>query len=309
MKNKLKPSPIQKELIKILTTSTGRHFLDSGGAYGRHWERNQHKDFMSSPVLTIEANQRNGEVDIIPTLSVFWFLGEYLDITEESRRLNTLFQKKLKTSDDGILDLIERFAASCDDGEGYNTFNNVTNTYNGDSMLSQTLQYNTFHTEEGNFIILQIHNGCDARSGYSTPQIFALTDGVDYFYLSQCDIGAGDGENTWYSDDEGYHFYANRGGLEFKEVAVCIDGAVYNKLTGKRITFWCDLGSEPGSDKFELTWLREIRDFVQSEYPNGGDLVQKTLFKFEEYAEVISLNIIVEEIIESIDNQTLKLEL
>ena len=33
-----------KELIyKMLTENTGVHMLDSGGAYGRNWERNQVK--------------------------------------------------------------------------------------------------------------------------------------------------------------------------------------------------------------------------------------------------------------------------
>lgn len=31
-----------KHLIyEMLTENTGRHMLDSGGAYGRNWERNQ----------------------------------------------------------------------------------------------------------------------------------------------------------------------------------------------------------------------------------------------------------------------------
>ena len=31
-----------KEVIyQMLIESTGQHMLDSGGAYGRHWERNQ----------------------------------------------------------------------------------------------------------------------------------------------------------------------------------------------------------------------------------------------------------------------------
>ena len=29
----------------MLTENTGKHMLDSGGAYGRHWERNQKKSF------------------------------------------------------------------------------------------------------------------------------------------------------------------------------------------------------------------------------------------------------------------------
>ena len=42
-----------KIIYKMLTESTGKHMLDSGGAYGRHWERNQKKsfkDFKNEPI-------------------------------------------------------------------------------------------------------------------------------------------------------------------------------------------------------------------------------------------------------------------
>ena len=31
----------QKMLARMLTENTGRNILDSGDAYGRHWEKNQ----------------------------------------------------------------------------------------------------------------------------------------------------------------------------------------------------------------------------------------------------------------------------
>jgi len=53
-----------KEIIyNMLTENTGRHMLDSGGAYGRNWERNQVKtieDFENEPEETyIYAKQWN----------------------------------------------------------------------------------------------------------------------------------------------------------------------------------------------------------------------------------------------------------
>ena len=44
-------------IVAMLTENTGRHFLDSGGAYGRNWERNSGKtvaDFKSKPSATLE---------------------------------------------------------------------------------------------------------------------------------------------------------------------------------------------------------------------------------------------------------------
>ena len=35
------PTATEKMVFELITENTGQHFLDSGGAYGRHWERNQ----------------------------------------------------------------------------------------------------------------------------------------------------------------------------------------------------------------------------------------------------------------------------
>ena len=46
-----------KDTIKsMLLENTGKHFLDSGGESGRHWQRNQQRDFDSEPPITIEAD-------------------------------------------------------------------------------------------------------------------------------------------------------------------------------------------------------------------------------------------------------------
>ena len=33
----------QQAIFEMLTENTGKHFLDSGGDNGRHWQRNQKK--------------------------------------------------------------------------------------------------------------------------------------------------------------------------------------------------------------------------------------------------------------------------
>ena len=55
------------------------------------------------------------------------------------------------------------------------------NTYNGEDMLSQTIQYTYFcwgqgRGSRGAYVILQIHGGADVRGGYSTPHVFACDD-------------------------------------------------------------------------------------------------------------------------------------
>ena len=36
---------VEKLIYKMLITSTGVALMDSGDAYGRHWQRNQKEDF------------------------------------------------------------------------------------------------------------------------------------------------------------------------------------------------------------------------------------------------------------------------
>lgn len=40
-RSKPKLTSTERVLIAMLTENTGRHMLDSGGAYGRNWERNR----------------------------------------------------------------------------------------------------------------------------------------------------------------------------------------------------------------------------------------------------------------------------
>ena len=46
------------------------------------------------------------------------------------------------------------------------------NTYNGDSDLSQILQGSYLKLNEEDYILLQIHGGCDARGGYTNARLF-----------------------------------------------------------------------------------------------------------------------------------------
>lgn len=72
-----------EKLVEMLQENTGRSFLDSGDHYGRHWQQNQGVDFEAQPEGTLEFWNRNGELDIIPILSVFHFLRDRLEYNEE----------------------------------------------------------------------------------------------------------------------------------------------------------------------------------------------------------------------------------
>jgi hypothetical protein len=251
----------------MLTENTGRHMLDSGGAYGRHWERNQGRSFEDEPDSSLDC--RYGELNV--THNVFHWLADRLDYDEqatewlrefgdsEDRReepwLATMRdfpeyfanQKKLEQLQHEKCDTCEGHGTlgddecDCDDcgGSGYYAEPNdyevtgiygdgepvVVNTYNGEDLLSQTIQYVYFEVPELNeaYVVLQIHGGCDVRGGYTAPKVFVLDDGTHgelaifdnakaTIYCTGEDCTDEYGQcNSWYTDD-GCHFYPNGGG-------------------------------------------------------------------------------------------------
>ena len=71
-----------KVIYKMLTEDTGKHFLDSGGENGRHWQYNQKKsikDFMNEPEISKD--------DDIITKSLFHHLNESCEYLPDDARI------------------------------------------------------------------------------------------------------------------------------------------------------------------------------------------------------------------------------
>lgn len=162
---------IEKIIYKMLTESTGEHFLDSGGAYGRHWQRNQKKslnDFKNEKYITFE--------DDIATKSLFHHLTESLTFNSNlTNKLNNWIKKdKYHYSDNP--------RGRCNDMESVEQFMseiiypdkkiNCHYTYNEDNVLSQDIQFIYSEIYESDIIALSIHNGCDSRGGFTDYKIF-----------------------------------------------------------------------------------------------------------------------------------------
>jgi hypothetical protein len=200
MQNKLK-----KRITAMLKECTGAAMCDSGGAYGRHWEKNQARNFEAEAPFGIELD----EYGFICSREVYHFLLESLEITEESETFDALFRRKYSKKEGrqwadvgDFLEYVERtFGAKGIYGEGKPY---EFNTYNGEDMLSQTLQAGVFYIGDKGYIALQIHQGCDVRGGYTDARIFKITD--EYFDTQSFYIYFTDG--TYIStDDAGAHWY------------------------------------------------------------------------------------------------------
>lgn len=214
-------------IAEMLQENTGRHFLDSGGAYGRNWERNQGRNFEAEPRALLSFKWDYIEV----SLNVFHWLAERLEFDSG---MDSRFQAFAdERPDDGWIQIMEDFAdhlaeSGHEIGGIYGDGDPFTvNTYNHESLLSQTLQY-TYLTVDGEaFVILQIHGGCDVRGGYTAPRVFRECGEVAMLEDQRASIyveSSADRDNQgelfegmprcepmhWDTDD-GYHWYADGG--------------------------------------------------------------------------------------------------
>ena len=162
----------EKIIYKLLTESTGKHFLDSGGAYGRHWQRNQKKslnDFKNEDYLTHDKYDCTYK-------SLFHHLNESLTYNSKlTNKLNNWIKKdkyhyannpKGRCND---MESVEQFMSEFiyPDRKIYTNY-----TYNEDNVLSQDIQFIYSEIYETDIIALSIHNGCDARGGLTDYKIF-----------------------------------------------------------------------------------------------------------------------------------------
>lgn len=175
---------VSEIIYSMLIENTGSHFLDSGGAYGRHHERNANKsisDFYNEPFE--KYNYQYGEIE--RTVSLFHYLNNFgLSIDEVCIGFNQLNEDAKEWDCDA--DVYGVSAAAWDYLENYvdeslNKWERVVsdiqivrtfNTYNADSDLSQILQGSYLKLNNEDYILLQIHGGCDARGGYTNARLF-----------------------------------------------------------------------------------------------------------------------------------------
>ena len=197
-------TPTEKVIVEMLTESTGANILDSGGAYGRSWQRNREvTDFRKRSVLKVTV-WNDGQTEI--TLDLFHYLTSYLELDKEAKTLNREMKRFAKTKDEYGFSLAESFAEHLKELGKIGSFSSF-NSYNGDSMLSQVIQGVWLgDSEYPEYLILQIHNGCDVRGGYTEPQIFHVRD-FEEMLVAEDDLNAGCGCVQAHSDDQGYHWY------------------------------------------------------------------------------------------------------
>jgi len=209
-------------LTSMLTENTGKHMLDSGGEKGRMWQRNQGKNFDSENCSTLEISLRNDkELEISFSHNIYHWLEERLEYYELGDSIFHAWSHREANEDKYWLQCMEKFVdylganARIEVGGIYGEGNPFTvNTYNHESLLSQTLQFIYFSVdstssliESGTYVLLQVHGGADVRGGYTKPRMFTVSDydGTGILTDQNASIAC-KGDHYWDTDD-GYHWY------------------------------------------------------------------------------------------------------
>ena len=218
----------------MLKENTGKELMDSGGAYGRAWQRCANDDFEVKPESTIELSN-GGSVMLLK--STYHFFKAFFDITERSKQLEKDFWNMIDGNADEtygeITDewvrkiLTDGFVFVDEDGEEDKErfrYRSSGYTYNGENALDREYVY-TFLRDRNDYetyIIVQTHNGCDARGGFSSPHIFALDDceSVSDMYMCMTDYAltvynpTTDVYTQYYSNNCGYKWSRNNDSAE-----------------------------------------------------------------------------------------------
>lgn len=230
----------------MLRENTGRALLDSGDYYGRNWERNQKrpaKAFDLEPEATVEFGAYSGtKADIVASLSVYHFLRSRLTLAKNLDRRFRRFCDKPEHERSTYFALasewLDHLAATGTEIKGlYGEREPMTvNTYNGEDLLSQVIQYTLFSIDETYYVILFIHGGCDVRGGYTRPRVFEVTasDPADMFDNARASIYCEDYEGCGaYWDTENGCYWRRESGefdrLDQLEVIKEADGATWER--------------------------------------------------------------------------------
>jgi len=228
MTKRLKISDVELAITEMLLENTGSHMLDSGGAYGRHHEQNNAEVkglrtmrqkahyFRARPSTIADVDPKFG-IDI--TSDLWHFLVNRLDVDNTTKRIQRIFDWWYDKEDEAYCDSFGEWLKKR--GLGDEGYYGAGSSYSLESTLNQGIQWDSIklNNEDEEFIILQVHGGCDQRGGYTHPRIFrAEIDSIICGLANTVAHSTGNGFSIcWQSDCGGYEWYSDYGQFDFKE--------------------------------------------------------------------------------------------
>jgi hypothetical protein len=196
------------DIIDKLLKEPITHYLgDSGGAYGYQYEKNQKEGYLTG-LNPVEEYTNGNERTIEITIPIYDFLTYNLSKSEDTSNFEKELFKAFKENgfEPSEIYEVEEYLKSTEGIEETGLLPiKYYNTYNGEEFLSQTLLFCIFSANENDYVLLEVHNGCDVRSGYTSLQLFKIKD-TEYFITGisdrfcQCECGLND--YTIYGSDD-----------------------------------------------------------------------------------------------------------
>jgi len=187
-------SPLIEAMLK---ENTGTAICDSGGAYGRNWQRNQGRKFANEPEVKFKTHEwTNSEgkkcIDYDFSVSTFHYLTKFLALDAVCQKFNRI------PCGDWDSDLAYGLGK---EGEAFlekmgAEVKKAVNTYNWDCPLDQVLQFSPLEIDGEDYVLLQIHGGCDVRGGYTDAKLFTFNHYAEPQAFGAVDVyGTLNGEN------------------------------------------------------------------------------------------------------------------
>lgn len=159
-------SKTEEVLQSMFMEDTGINMLDSGGDYDRHWQKNAGAGFIDLP----PAYSSNGT----PVLSTYHYLAARLEYSEfQTEQFQSMWSHVVTPQ---MAEMIE-FVEYCELDTGNYGRDLVSNSFNWETLLDQNIQFIEYRMGSQLYVMLQIHNGADARGGYTEPKIFTADEG------------------------------------------------------------------------------------------------------------------------------------
>jgi hypothetical protein len=182
---KVKLTKTQKMIFLQLSENTGAHFLDSGGIYGRNYDKYKDVPDFNQDIIVDEYGC------YIPIQT---YMNAHLTRTKEAEVLEKKIISRLKkmgveypvlcySNGEEIAEILKDYFG-VEDNNYVGRVDSWTNTYNYDNDLTQVLQYVLFEYSGDYYIIVETHNGCDVRGGYSDGRVYEIKD-IDSFLCGQ----------------------------------------------------------------------------------------------------------------------------
>ena len=187
-------SQTERVLAMMMRENTGASILDSGGAYGRAWQKALTEDFSKRERGTVEGrvSHYNGKTELCldVTIDLFSFLSEKLTYDRAMTRQFEKFAKLPENENEHWLGMMREFPEWISDkrGASLGEHTGVENSYNHESCLSGTIQFAFFTLDDEPYCLLQIHGGCDVRGGYTAPKAFKCDDEYSLFDWNRATI-------------------------------------------------------------------------------------------------------------------------